>query len=89
MHKAVTCITLNEELADTKIYFYLLLLLLKFKFLLLTEVHNIFAFQKLLTSRSHISDSKRLNTSLKKQRIMIEMVEVSTTHSHTQRERAS
>ena len=41
VHTAAIFITLNEQCADTKRYF--------------TEVHNVFAFQKILTSRGHTS----------------------------------
>ena len=41
-HAAATCTALNEELINTKIYF--------------TKVYNVFAFPKLLTCRSHLSD---------------------------------
>ena len=54
-----TCITLNKQLAATKINF--------------AEVHNVFPYQKLPTCRSHIDwlDSTTLSPSCETQRLLM------------------
>ena len=68
------CITMNENLLKSKSYF--------------TEFLNVFAFQKLLSCRSHIwwLDSTRLNSYHDRQLIQRDIVYINKTHTtHTEK----